>query len=218
MRWLAAFSFFGAIAIAARWWLRRVDGLGRPRPKPLFSVGFLLVVALVSGWFAVRAARLEDRLSEAASVLARRAVRVHCQSIAGTFTDAQFEPGYVRFGPDGPEPETTIKPDQCRHLREYLSSSKDDPPFEHVLAVHLLTHEAMHMAGTMNEAKTECAAVQRDAAMARELGASPHQARALAERYWSEAYPRMPDRYTSDECRPGGALDESLGDGPWPAP
>ena len=50
---------------------------------------------------------------------------------------------------------------------------------DQVVAVHVLTHETMHMVGITNEAQTECAAVQRDAQMAVALGASPAEAQAL---------------------------------------
>ena len=74
----------------------------------------------------------------------------------------------------------------------------------------------MHMRGETDEAAAECQAMQRDAAMARELGASPAAAAALAASYWRIDYPRMPDDYRSGECRPGGQMDEHLPDG-WPA-
>jgi hypothetical protein len=81
--------------------------------------------------------------------------------------------------------------------------------------VHVLTHETMHMAGSTDEAIAECRAVQRDAAMARRLGADAADARALAARYWREIYPAMPDNYRTGQCAPGAALDEQLPDAPW---
>jgi hypothetical protein len=60
--------------------------------------------------------------------------------------------------------------------------------------------------------------MQRDAAMARRLGATEDAALALAVRYWQEIYPSMPDAYRTADCRPGGKLDEHLPDPPWPAP
>ena len=58
--------------------------------------------------------------------------------------------------------------------------------------------------------------MQRDAAMAEALGASPAEAQALARRYWTEVYPRMPDGYVGG-CGPGGTYDERLPGAPWAA-
>lgn len=90
-----------------------------------------------------------------------------------------------------------------------------DFPLVSVVLLAVLAHEAMHMAGLVQEHAAECAAVQRDARAARLLGASPDDARALAVAYWRTAYPAMPDGYRSTACRPGGTLDEHLPDAPW---
>jgi hypothetical protein len=101
-------------------------------------------------------------------------VAVRCQSFGGAFVDAGPELGYVRGRADGkPEPWTLINRDQ-------------------VVAVHVLTHEAMHLSGQLNEAAAE-----------------------LAAAYWRDIYPLMPDGYRSADCRPGGPLDEGLADDPW---
>jgi hypothetical protein len=161
-------------------------------------------------------ARQERHLAGAASVLAGARVAVRCQSLGGAVVDAGPELGYVRWRADGtPEPWTLIKRDQCRHLAAYVRSGKRRPSRDQVVAVHVLTHEAMHLAGRLGEAEAECAAVQRDAHTARLLGADPADAAALAAAYWADVYPLMPDGYRSPECRPGGALDERLTDAPW---
>jgi hypothetical protein len=161
----------------------------------------------------------ERRLGGAASVLAGARVAVRCQSFGGAFVDAGPELGYVRWGADGkPEPWTLIKRDQCRHLAAYGRSDKRRPTRDEVVAVHVLTHEAMHLAGRLSEAGAECAAVQRDARTARLLGAEPADAARLAATYWSEVYPLMPGGYRSEQCQAGGSMDEALGDAPWLAP
>ena len=118
--------------------------------------------------------------------------------------------------PDGvPERQTLIKREQCADLRSYLRSDKLQPSREQVAAVHTLTHESIHMSGVTNESETECIALQRDAEMARHLGASTEGASALAQLYWQVVYPLMPPGYRSGECRPGGALDLKGPDSPW---
>ena len=49
-----------------------------------------------------------------------------------------------------------------------------------MVAVHTLTHESIHMSGVTSESATECLAVQRDAEMARLLGAPRTAASELA--------------------------------------
>jgi hypothetical protein len=216
LTWIAAGLLLTAAVGTTRWWLRRVDSLGRAKPFPVFSVAILLVVGaglLVPG---VRHHQLEDRLAGVAGILVGHPVVVNCQTAGKEFVDVGSELGYVRYGRDGvPERATLIKHAQCTDLSRYLRSHGDHADDGQVVAVHVLTHEAMHMAGITDEARAECLAVQRDAKTARLLGASPKAAANLARRYWREFYPRMSDDYRSAECRPGGALDQGSPDAPW---
>jgi hypothetical protein len=100
-----------------------------------------------------------------------------------------------------PERSTLIKSAVCADLRSWLRSSKADPSLDQVVAVHVLTHEVMHMVGITSESLAECAAMQRDPDTASALGASPAEAVALAQRYRAEVYPLMPDAYRG-ECPP----------------
>jgi hypothetical protein len=214
LTWFAVALAGGAVAVAAGWSLRRLDELGRPRRFPWVGLSLLLAVAVAAAVPGVLRGHQERRLGGAASMLAGARVAVRCQSFGGAFVDAGPELGYVRWRADGkPEPWTLIKRDQCRHLAAYARSDKRRPSREQVVAVHVLTHEAMHLSGRLNEAAAECAAVQRDAHTARLLGASDAAEPSAA--YWRDVYPLMPDGYRSADCRPGGPLDEGLADAPW---
>jgi hypothetical protein len=216
LTWLAEGLLLAAVVAATRWWLRRVDALGRRRPFPVFSVALLVVAGLGMLVPGVRHHQLEDRLAVVAGDLAGYSVVVNCQTAGQEWVDAGAELGYVRYGRDGvPERATLIKHAQCTELSRYLRSHGDHADDGQVVAVHVLTHEAMHMAGITDEARAECLAVQRDAKTARLLGASPQEAANLARRYWREFYPRMSDTYRSSECRPGGQLDQASPDAPW---
>lgn len=218
LTWLAVALLAGAAVAATGWGLRRTDGLGRPRRFPWVTVTLLLAMGMGAAVPGMVRASQERRLGGAASVLAEARVAVRCQSFGGSFVDAGPELGYVRWRPDGsPEPWTLIKRDQCRHLAAYARSDKRRPTRDQVVAVHVLTHEAMHLSGRLDEAAAECAAVQRDAHTARLLGARPADAAGLAATYWRNIYPLMPDGYRSGDCRPGGPLDEGLADAPWRA-
>ena len=217
--WFAMASLAAATLVTVRWVLAGPDSLGRARAFPVVAV--VTLALLGSGMLVpvVRHQRLESRLDSAASALVGSPAQVHCQSAGQQFIDAGPELGYVRYGPDGvPEHETLIKRAQCQALETYLRSDKEDPDRDEVVAVHILSHEARHMAGTKDEARAECESMQRDAWAARLLGATDYQAHRLARTYWLVVYPTMNDTYSSAECRSGGQLDERLELAPWAVP
>jgi hypothetical protein len=213
---VASLAALGALLLSGRWALARTDPLGRPRRFPVYAVSVLAVLAVVAVVPVIRHDRLERRLSAVASQLVGHPVHVHCQTAGEEFVDAGAELGYVRWDARGvPEPKTLIKREPCGELRRYLSDHGRNPRVEELIAVHVLTHEAMHMRGLTNEAEAECAAMQRDARTARLLGADERAARSLARRYYGVMYTRMPDDYRTPTCSPGGELDEGLADPPW---
>jgi hypothetical protein len=212
---VSAASVLGAAGLTGHWLMHQRDSLGRPRSFPVWSVALLVLLAVVAAVPGVRRRGQERTLSSVASVLVGHRVSVHCQSFGKALSDVGSELGYVRFTPSGPEPSTLIKRDPCAQLRRYASGRRSHPSFDEVVAVHVLTHESMHMKGLLNEAKAECAAIQRDEQTAELLGATAGQARELARDYWLEVYPRMPDEYRDNECAPGGHDDEQLSTAPW---
>jgi hypothetical protein len=214
--WVSAALFVVAAGLALRWSQFRYDAIGRSRPFPAISVTLCLVTAVGTAIPVGLHVRTEHRLNSAASVVAGVEVSVHCQGAGEAAVDIGPELGYVRFGADGvPERHALMKWKPCRDLASWLGSDRRRPSRGQLIAVHVLTHEAMHMAGTTDEAITECKAMQRDAVMARELGADAEAAQALAVRYWREIYPAMPDAYRTSNCAPGGPLDEHLPTPPW---
>jgi hypothetical protein len=216
LTWVALALLALAVVVAARWLMHRRDSLGRARPFPLISV--LVLVTLGAGLFVpvVRHHRLESRLTAVATTLVGAPAVVHCQTAGREMLDLGSELGFVRWGPGGvPEHETLIKRAPCSRLAAYLGGDQAHPSPDEIVAVHVLSHESRHMAGTVNEADADCQAMQRDAWTARLLGASNDEALALARTYWRTDYPRMPDDYVSAQCAPGAALDEHLPDAPW---
>lgn len=212
---LAALVAAGAVAVAVRWGMRPFDAIGRRRKFPTVTVVALAMVAVGLSVPTLLRHREESRLGKAASVLAGKSVSVHCQTFGQTFTDLSGELGYVKYGPDGPESRTTIKRGPCKDLKNYYGGDQHRPSPEEIIAVHVLTHESMHMRGETNEAIAECEAMQRDAETAQLLGATPQEGLALARAYWLTDYPNMPDAYSSEDCKLGGSLDEQLPDPPW---
>jgi hypothetical protein len=182
------------------------------------ALTLVLVPGLLFGFFEFEDHRADDLLTHTASVLAGRDVHVSCQRLGGAFVDAGAELGYVAYdGPGGrPGDETVIKYDACQALYDWLGSDKQDPSELQVIAVHVLAHESEHLAGFTSESEAECRSVQSTERAARLLGATAAQARALAVRYATEVYPRMPDGYRSTECHDGGALDLHPDSTRWP--
>lgn len=218
LTWVALTLLVGAAGLATRWSLRRRDSLGRARSFPLISV--LVLVTLGAGLLVpvVRHHRLEGRLTGVATTLVGAPVVVHCQTAGREMLDLGSELGFVRWGPGGvPEHQTLIKRAPCSRLAAYLRGDHAHPSQDEIVAVHVLSHESRHMAGTINEADTDCQAMQRDAWTARLLGASDTEALELARSYWRTIYPQMPDDYRTGECAPGAPLDEHLPDAPWSA-
>jgi hypothetical protein len=200
LHWIGLALLALAGFLVYRWMIAR---RGNHADFPWIAVGLLVVLgaACIAPWFL--RVRLEDKLSLGASDVAGRKVSVRCQSFGAAFFDPSANLGHVAFNAAGQaEPRTLIKRDQCRDLSGYMSSDKQAPTQEQIVAVHVLTHESMHMAGVTAEAEAECQAVGNDARMAELLGAPPDAARALALSYWTNVYPRMPDQYRSTECDP----------------
>jgi hypothetical protein len=214
---VAALGLAGLAGVqVVRWSRHRVDSLGRVQPFPTVTVALCAVIGLACMTPVLLHVRLEQRLSTASSQVAGVDVRVDCQGFGGAFVDVTADLGHVAFDPDGvPERETTIKWQQCRDVAAWLRSASAAPSRDQVVAVHVVTHEAMHMRGITEESAAECAAVQRLSVMAQTLGAQPDDAAALAHRYWTEVYPAQSAEYRSAECTAGGDLDEHLSGAPW---
>lgn len=141
-------------------------------------------------------------------------VKVHCQRMLANMVDVSGNMGYVPYPPGKKPVDAYLRNDTCKALDGYLSNQAS-PTLDQVRAVHVLTHEAMHLAGEKNEAHAECRAMQRNARTAELLGATPEQGQALATSYWEHWYPQVTSTYRDADCAPSGALDEGLPGAPW---
>jgi hypothetical protein len=196
-------------------WLavRHING----RRAPIL-IGLLVALLIAGGVVEVRHRQMESRYTAATKeLLDRKDTYIVCERMSGAMLNVWNRAGYVEWTQDGSKPDRAdLTWDTCRYLRGWERSGMTAADLDHVMAVHVLTHEAMHLNGHYNEADAECMAMQRDSEMAQLLGATPEQADALAKVYWTTVYPRMRADYITSECRPKGTLDQSPGDGHWP--
>lgn len=194
-------------------WLLFRHLTGRRAPYLIAMLCLLVACGVV---VEVQHRRMEARYTAAVKdLLGRKDTFVVCERLSGALVNVWNRAGYVKWTPDGSKPSRAdLTWGTCRDLRSWDPDT--DPTSEQVVALHVLTHEAMHLDGHYGEAEAECEAMQHDAAMAHLLGASPATGQHLAETYYRDMYPRMREGYTSGDCRKGGDLDATPGDGIWP--
>ena len=182
--------------------------------RPYVTLAVLVALLLPLLWTEIRWLRVQAAATTAAQQLTGNpSARVHCQRAMATFLWAGADLGRVEW--DEPD-RAWLTLETCQHLGTWYRSDRAEPSPDEVVAVHVLTHEAMHVAGLRSEALTECRALQEDARTVVLLGGTPAEGAELAKRVATEVYPRMPDEYRSAECRPEGSLDRTPGDGSWP--
>lgn len=184
-------------------------------PRGSFSYGYLGVLGTlfaVCAWLIIDHIRFERMLTLHARELSGNPnATVHCQSLFETMVDP-LPMAVAHARPDTGEIE--FKATWCSHLDDHLRDPANVEG-EALWALHVFTHEVMHIRGEMNEQKTDCQAYQRNHAMAERFGIpSDIAARNAAAIYGFRSRHKT---YFSPDCRPGGSLDEKLPKPPWPA-
>ena len=221
MLWLAISLFF----LWCAWREVRaaiVPPAGYDLPRPIYKpyLAAVLLLAVLFAWPTLHRWYFEHYLSRIATILAEGHVaRVHCN----TLLDTMLDPEMLAAGHASPRTgRIVVQAPWCDRLSAYLRHpGRADE--EEIASLNLLTHESMHVRGEMNEAVTECQAVQRNARAARLLGVPDDVARRNALYYYQVTYQRRAEigglagSYYSSECAPGKALDEHLGDSTWAA-
>lgn len=188
----------------------------RPRARTLLLIGAVALTPLLWGW-GERARRVETqrRAGLAASLIAGRPVTVRCPGVIRRRFLFEVNHGTVQFGPDGlPADHTQLAGEACAGLRRIVEQGPrldlaclrldacSQADTRVALGVVVLTHEAVHLRGVMDEAKTECEAVKRSPVVAVALGASEASARDIQDWQFSVADERLPERYrTAVDCR-----------------
>lgn len=171
----------------------------------------VLTLMLVSGYPPLQHALFQRELTQAsAQLLKNENVFVNCNS---TF-DSIYHLGMAGFVYRGSD-EINLEVRTCSDLKDYLQAPASANT-EQLYALHVLTHEAMHVAGEFNETLTDCKAFQRNHRMAKLLGVADVVAEQNAIDIHRNRSRRHP--YYSEQCEPGTHMDEKLADAVWGRP
>jgi hypothetical protein len=222
MLWiLTSLLFFGCAYREIRASLVAPAGFDTPRPiyKPYLAM--TLGLGLLFAWPPVHTWFFERFLAANATVLAdgHRAT-VHCNTV----WDTMLDPEMLAAGHANPETGAIgLQHPWCSILSSYLAHPGRASD-EELWSLAMFTHESMHVRGELDEARTECQAVQRNYRAARLLGVAEPTARRNALDYYARLYQGRRDEglmqaaYYSAECAPGKAWDEHLSDSTWATP
>jgi hypothetical protein len=195
----------------------------------LAVLALLVPLVLVSAWQFQRREQNESRLALAASEIALRDVDVSCPGFWTRLVEVTPNAGWVDFDEHGrPSDRTSLSASTCTSLERVwrgeerafaclLAGGCDARTLGAVGGIVTLSHEAWHLRGVVDEAQTQCYAVQTAEAVALALGVSPPDARVIAARVALDEARAPRGEYHSPACRPGGAYDLRPGTPDWPS-
>ena len=172
---------------------------------------FILIVTVITSSVPIKHLIFQNSLSNAVEqLLGKESVHVDCNS----YFDSIFHLSLAGFVYRGSS-KINLEVRTCENLKSYLNNPEEANRRE-LFALHVLTHEAMHVAGEFNEVIADCKAFQRNHRMAELLGVPKHisvKNAVDAHRNRSKRHP-----YYSEKCEPGQAMDEKLPDAVWIGP
>lgn len=188
-------------------------------PAERWSWGAIAAIVLVLPVFCYEAwwLRLESRMEKAIKPHVKNGRhQVQCERLTASLFSSKGYAGHVQFDAAGvAQPPAFLSHSVCLGVHK-MRKKPNKLSMDTITNAHILTHEAMHLRGVVNEAETECRAIQADAAVFRSLGVQRDRAQRAALAYYQAAYPRLRADYKSRECRENGAMDRTPGDGVWP--
>ena len=221
MIWILGSLFFAWCAFReVRRSIVAAPGFDFPTPVTKSYLALVTALALLCAWPPLHLWHFQRFLADKATELAdQHRARVHCNTMFETMIDPEV------FAAAHANPDTGqigIQEPWCSTLMAYLRHPERASEVE-LMSLDMFTHESMHVRGELNEARTECQAVQRNYRAARLLGVPDATAKRNALEYYRTAYQErgqiggLQSAYYSDECAPGKALDEHLRDSTWAA-
>jgi hypothetical protein len=222
MLWiLTSLFFFWCAAREIRRSIVAPPGFDFPTPLSKPYLALVLVLAVLFAWPPVHTWRFQRFLSAKATYLAdNHRAKVHCNTMFDTMLDTEM----LAAGHANPQTgEIGIQQPWCGTLMSYLDHPSRATGME-LASLDIFTHESMHVRGELNEALTECEAVQRNYRAAKLLGVPDATAKRNALDYYNINYQQrreiggMQGVYYSDQCAPGKGMDEHLSDSTWATP
>lgn len=162
---------------------------------PLVSLLFLPLGIMEFRW-SLMEAKLGTVVSE---ISGKKSGTVHCQRLSEAFFDTKVSvAGHV----SSDNPNTAIvNYEQCQQIFSWMEHGKKAPNEEQLKAIHVFTHEAVHVSGEFNEAVTECTAINRDHLTVKALGGSEDDGHKMASEYYETVWPKMPKEYILAGCK-----------------
>ena len=189
----------------------------------------MIPLLLFSAWQFVRREKNENRLALVASEVALRDVDVSCPGFWTRLVEITPNAGWVDFDEHGrPSDKTSLAAATCRSLERVwrgkqgsfhclVAGGCDAETLAAVSGIVTLAHESWHLRGIVDEARTQCYAVQTTEAVARSLGVAPADAGLIARRVALDDARSPAGEYHSAHCRPGGAYDLRPDTAAWPS-
>ena len=179
-------------------------------PFNISYLALLILLIIVTAWSPIKYWQFESMIARKMSYLTDvKDISFQCNSTI----NAIFDNDIGVAGHANPQTrEVVFQLGWCNELMDYL----DDPQSatrKQRFSFHMFVHEAMHIRGEMNEAKTDCQALQRTIYAASLLGVPEAIAHQHLQDYYQQHYPHHP--YFSAQCAEGKSLDEGLDDAPW---
>lgn len=166
---------------------------------PAISLSLCGLLLAIVGWQEIQWQNMQAKGSEAVrAVSLNKEGYLKCQR----FSEAFFDIHTTRAGSvSSARPnEAIVNYEQCLDLQNWLGGNKASGTPKQIQALHVLTHEAVHVAREHNEAITECTAINRDHITASTLGASKKFAQEVPQRYYTEFFPQMSSSYRLEGC------------------
>jgi hypothetical protein len=171
---------------------------------PLVSLLFLPLGIMEFRW-SLMEAKLGTVVSE---ISGKKAGTVHCQRLSEAFFDTKVSvAGHVSS--DNPH-IAVVNYEQCQQIFSWLERGKKTPSEEQLKALHVFTHESVHVSGEYNEAVTECTAINRDYLTVKALGGSEEDGHHMAMVYYKTVWPDMPKEYILQGCEINPKFDSIL--------
>ena len=194
-----------------------------------FALILMIPLLLFSAWQFTRREENENRLALVASAVALRDVDVSCPGFWTRLVEITPNAGWVDFDEDGrPSGKTSLSASTCDSLERVWRGKQisfaclteggcDRKTLAAVSGIVTLAHESWHLRGVVDEARTQCYAVQTTEAVALALGVEQADARVIAVSVALDDARSPKGEYHSPHCRPGGVYDLHADTRAWPS-